>query len=164
MSLLDSGISHLLHLPETLERIAALSAALGHDGHSLDVAPAGNASEKGIGSVPVDILETSKNYSFFLDVPGLSKSDIQVTLEEEKLLIIKNNGKRKRENGEEEGCCKYLRMERKAAPKFVRKFRLPGDADSSAITAKCEDGVLTVTVEKLPPPEPKPKRVEVTVA
>jgi len=39
--------------------------------------------------------------------------------------------------------------------KFMRKFVLPDNADMDKISAVCRDGVLTVTVEKLPPPEPK---------
>lgn len=86
----------------------------------------------------------------------------QVTLEDDNTMVIKSNGKRKREDGEEEGC-KYLGLERKAAPKFLRKFRLPESCNTSAISARCENGVLTVTVEKLPPP-PKAKTVEVTIS
>lgn len=71
-------------------------------------------------------------------------------------------GKRKRDDGEEEGC-KYIRLERKAVQKLLRKFRLPGNANVAAITAKCENGVLTLVVEKLPPP-PKPKTVEVSIS
>lgn len=44
-----------------------------------------------------------------------------------------------------------------------RKFRLPENANVSAITAKCENGVLTVVVEKHPPPQ-KSKTVEVAIA
>ena len=86
-------------------------------------------------------------------------------MEDENILVVKssNSGKRKRDEGEEEGC-RYLRLERKAASKFVRKFRLPENSNPSAITARCENGVLSVVVEKLPPPpEPKPKKVEVKI-
>lgn len=86
----------------------------------------------------------------------------QVTVEDEHTLVIRTSGKRKREDGEEEGC-KYIRLERRAPPKFMRKFRLPENSNVSAISAKCENGVLTVTVEKLPPP-PKSKTVEVTIS
>ncbi|KAL5062581.1 hypothetical protein RYX36_024318 [Vicia faba] len=119
-------------------------------------------SRKTSTSIPVDILDTPKEYIFFMDFPGLSKSEIQVTVEEENTLVIKSNGKRKREDGEEEGC-KYLRLERRAPQKMVRKFRLPENANVSAITAKCENGVLTVVVEKQTPP-PKSKTVEVAIA
>ncbi|XP_047307109.1 17.4 kDa class III heat shock protein [Impatiens glandulifera] len=99
--------------------------------------------------LPVDILDSQNEYIFFIDVPGLSKTDIQVTVEEENTLVIRSSGKRKRDD--EEGCCKYIRMERRAQKKMMRKFRLPENA-------KCENGVLNVVVEKLPPP---PKTVKV---
>lgn len=83
-------------------------------------------------------------------------------MEDEKTLVIRSGGKRKREDGEEEGC-KYLRLERKAPKKLLRKFKLPENAKVSAITAKCENGVLTVVVEKHPPP-PKPRTVEVAIS
>ncbi|KAH0455180.1 hypothetical protein IEQ34_015212 [Dendrobium chrysotoxum] len=160
--LLDSGISNLLHIPEALERMAAFQPARGHEVQRIYDAGSRAGDDRGIGNVPVDILETSKSYTFFLDVPGLPKSEIQVNLENDKILVIRSNGKRKREDGEEEDG-KYLRLERKAAPpRFTRKFRLPYDSNTSGITAKCEDGVLTVVVEKLPPP-PEPKTVEVAV-
>ena len=56
-----------------------------------------------------------------------------------------------------------MRMERRVG-KFMRKFQLPENASTDAITAVCHDGVLTVTVEKIPPPETKqPKNIEVKV-
>ena len=86
----------------------------------------------------------------------------QVTVEDENTLVVRSGGKRKRDEGEEEGC-KYLRLERRAPQKLLRKFRLPKNANVSAITAKCENGVLTLVVEKLPLP-PKPKTVEVAIS
>ncbi|KAG0497700.1 hypothetical protein HPP92_002391 [Vanilla planifolia] len=125
--LLDSRPSPIfLHFPEELELFAALPPSRTTAGrrnlHSSSVARSDGGRTKGTGSVPVDILETPKNYAFFLDVPGLPKSEIQ-------------------------------------------KVSTSDDANTSAITAKYEDGVLTVLVEKLSPtPEPKTKTVEVPVA
>lgn len=85
-----------------------------------------------------------------------------MTVEEDNNLVIRSNGKRKRKDGDEEDC-KYLRLERRAPQKLTRKFRLPENSNVNAITAKCENGVLTVTIEKLPPP-PKSKTVEVAIA
>nr|GMD87390.1 17.3 kDa class II heat shock protein-like [Ipomoea batatas] len=46
---------------------------------------------------------------------------------------------------------------------LMRKFVLPENANKEKITAVCQDGVLTVTVEKLPPPEPKkPRTIEIS--
>jgi HSP20 family protein len=86
---------------------------------------------------------------------------VKVTLEEGKMLVIKSNGKRKRDEDEE--GSKYLRLERRALLKFTRKFKLPDDANAEAISAKCENGVLSVVMPKLPPPEKKTKTVEVKI-
>jgi len=94
-------------------------------------------------------------------MPGLKSGDIKVQVEDENVLLI--SGERKREEEKEGG--KYLKMERRVG-KFMRKFVLPENADvESGVSAVCQDGVLTVTVNKLPPPEPKkPKTIEVKVA
>ncbi|KAK9281393.1 hypothetical protein L1049_004293 [Liquidambar formosana] len=146
-----AAVSHLLNFPESIDKFAFPSRSNGTN------------ETKGVSSIPVDILDTPKEYIFYMDVPGLSKSDIQVTVEDENTLVIRSNGKRKREDGEEEGC-KYMRLERRPPQKMLRKFRLPENANVSAITAKCENGVLTVEVEKLPPPPNKSKTVQVTIA
>ncbi|KAG4199287.1 hypothetical protein ERO13_A05G137800v2 [Gossypium hirsutum] len=152
MSAVADTLTHWINFPENIEKLMFPSRT--HE--SCD------NENKGFSSIPADILDTPKEFIFYLDVPGLSKSDIQVTVEDENTLVIKSGGKRKREEFEEEGC-KYIRLERKAPQKLMRKFRLPENANVAAITAKCENGVLTVVVEKLPPP-PKPKTVEVAIA
>ncbi|KAF1890185.1 hypothetical protein Lal_00025518 [Lupinus albus] len=144
-------VNNLLNLPETMEKL--MFPSRGHDN---------NHENRGVSSIPVDILDTPKDYIFFMDVPGLSKSEIQVTIEDEKTLVIRSNGKRKREDGEDEGC-KYVRLERRVPQKLMRKFCLPENANVSVITAKCENGVLTVVVEKNPP-TPKSKTVQVAIA
>ncbi|KAL3839211.1 hypothetical protein ACJIZ3_023802 [Penstemon smallii] len=153
MSAVVEAMTELLHFPEFL-----LSSSRPNDSNHHH---RGGAAAAAV-TVPADILDTDKEYIFYMDVPGLSKSDIQVTVEDENTLVIKSNGKRKREDGEEEGC-KYIRLERRPPQKLMRKFRLPENCNASAITAKCENGVLTVVVEKLPPPPPKTKTVEVKV-
>ncbi|XWS20016.1 hypothetical protein CRYUN_Cryun31cG0065400 [Craigia yunnanensis] len=152
MSRVADTMTHWFSFPENIEKFMFPSWT--QDSHENE--------NKGFSSIPADILDTPKEFIFYLDVPGLSKSDIQVTVENENTLVIKSGGKRKREEVEEEGC-KYIRLERKPPQKLMRKFRLPENANVSAITAKCENGVLTVVVEKLPPP-PMPKTVEVAIA
>ncbi|KAK4269033.1 hypothetical protein QN277_022241 [Acacia crassicarpa] len=151
-SIVDSfngGLDSLFNLPETIEKLMFQ--------HRDD-----SQRTRGVSNIPVDIMETPKEYVFYMDIPGLSKTDIQVTVEDENTLVVRSNGKRKREDGEEEGC-KYLRLERRPPQKLLRKFRLPENANLAAINAKCENGVLTVTVEKHPPP-PKSKTVQVAIA
>jgi len=116
---------------------------------------------KAMASTPVDVKEYPNSYVFIVDMPGLKSNDIKVQVEDDNVLNI--GGERKR-NEKEEGEVKYIRMERRVG-KFMRKFTLPADCNLEAISAACEDGVLTVTVAKLPPPEPKkPRTIEVKIA
>ncbi|XP_059645221.1 17.3 kDa class II heat shock protein [Cornus florida] len=111
-------------------------------------------------TTPADVKEYPNSYVFVVDMPGLKSGDIKVQVEDDNVLVI--SGERKRE--EEEEGAKYVRMERRVG-KFMRKFVLPENANTDAISAVCQDGVLTVTVHKLPPPEPKkPKTIEVKIA
>jgi len=116
---------------------------------------------KAMASTPVDVKEYPNSYVFIIDMPGLKSNDIKVKIEDENVLNI--SGERKRNEKEEETEVKYIRMERRVG-KFMRKFTLPADCNVEAISAACQDGVLTVTVPKLPPPEPKkPKTIEVKI-
>lgn len=57
-------VNHLLNFPETIAKL---------------ISPPETHESKGASSIiPVDILDTQKEYIFYMDVPGLSKSDIQV--------------------------------------------------------------------------------------
>jgi HSP20 family protein len=115
---------------------------------------------KAMASTPADVKEYPNSYVFVVDMPGLKSGDIKVQVEDDNVLLI--SGERKRE--EEKEGAKYLRMERRVG-KFMRKFVLPENANTDAISAVCQDGVLTVTVNKLPPPEPKkPRTIQVSIA
>ncbi|WCJ18879.1 17.3 kDa class II heat shock protein [Euphorbia peplus] len=115
---------------------------------------------KAMATTPADVKEYPNSYVFIIDMPGLKSGDIKVQVEDDNVLLI--SGERKRD--EEKEGAKYVRMERRIG-KFMRKFSLPENANTDAISAVCQDGVLTVTVDKLPPPEPKkPKTIQVQVA
>ncbi|XVF35291.1 hypothetical protein REPUB_Repub18cG0133100 [Reevesia pubescens] len=113
---------------------------------------------KAMAATAADVIEYPTSYVFIVDMPGINHSEIKVQVENDNVLVV--SGERKREK---EGV-KYVRMERRVG-KFMRKFALPENANMDKISAVCQDGVLRVTVEKLPPPEPKkPKTIEVKVA
>ncbi|KAL5071593.1 hypothetical protein RYX36_022480 [Vicia faba] len=115
---------------------------------------------KAMAATPADVKENPNSYVFVIDMPGLKSGDIKVQVEDDNVLVI--SGERKREEEEKEGA-KYLRMERRVG-KFMRKFVLLENANTDAVSAVCQDGVLSVTVEKLPPPQPKkPRTIEVKV-
>ncbi|KAJ4882983.1 17.6 kDa class II heat shock protein [Raphanus sativus] len=117
--------------------------------------------QKAMAATPADVIEQPDAFAFVVDMPGIKGDEIKVQVESDNVLVV--SGERKRENKESEGV-KYVRMERRMG-KFMRKFQLPENADLEKISAACNDGVLKVTVGKLPPPEPKkPKTIQVQVA
>lgn len=61
-------VNHLFNFPESFEKFMFPSQE--HESNE----------NKGVSSIPVDILDTPKEYIFYMDVPGMSKSDIQVCL------------------------------------------------------------------------------------
>ncbi|KAJ0091437.1 hypothetical protein Patl1_13818 [Pistacia atlantica] len=115
--------------------------------------------------LPEDQPEKSRNNpsrAYVRDAKAMAATPADV-VEGENVLVVSGERNRDKEKDNKEGV-KYVRMERRVG-KFMRKFALPENANMDAISALAQDGVLTVTVEKLPPPEPKkPKTIEVQVA
>lgn len=104
----------------------------------------------------VDIAELEDRYEVNADVPGMSREDINVTLEKGVLTI---EGEKKRSSETEESAV--LRTER-VYGKFSRSFNLGDQVDASKISAAYKDGVLTVGLPKAE--VVKPKTIEVKVS
>ncbi|XP_010669350.2 17.1 kDa class II heat shock protein [Beta vulgaris subsp. vulgaris] len=112
---------------------------------------------KAMARTSADIKDLPNAYIFIVDMPGVKPAEVKVQVEDDNVLVVR--GERRKEK--EKDGVKYVKMERRGG-KFMRKFVLPENANTEGITAVCQDGVLTVTVEKLPPPEPKkPKTIEI---
>ncbi len=103
----------------------------------------------------VDLQERESEYVLRADLPGLTKEDITLTVEED---VVTLKGSRKEQK--DEPVKGYHRIER-AFGEFSRAFRIPSGIDAGKVEAKFEHGVLEV---KLPKPETaKPKQIEVTI-
>jgi HSP20 family protein len=96
-----------------------------------------------------DVKETKDSYIFKADVPGVKDSDIEVNVTGNRLNIT---GKRESEHKEQTDT--FYAYER-AYGDFTRTFTLPEGADTQSTSADLKDGVLTLTVKKMPEMQPK---------
>lgn len=103
-----------------------------------------------------EVKETKDSYVFRGDVPGIKQEDLEVHLTGNRLTI---SGKREAEKKEERET--YYAVERSYGS-FQRAFTLPDGIDANRVVADLRDGVLTVTVSKMP--EMQPKKIAVSTA
>jgi len=103
----------------------------------------------------MDVHEDKDNVYVRVEVPGMKKEDIDVSLHDGTLTI---SGERKNET-KHEGAEVY-RAERFFG-RFQRTITLPSPVDSDKVKAQYRDGVLSVTLAKTE--ESKPKQIDVKV-
>lgn len=103
----------------------------------------------------VDIIENRDRYTLNAELPGISKEEVQVTLENNVLTI---RGEKKTNADQKEGDVH--RVERRYGS-FERSFTLPAAVDVNKIDAQFRDGVLTLTLPKAE--EAKPRAIDVKV-
>ncbi|MGE5361932.1 MAG: Hsp20/alpha crystallin family protein [Bacteroidales bacterium] len=100
---------------------------------------------------PVDLYETPEHYVLSVELPGLSRDDFQIAVQDGKVIV---KGQRPTQQSANE---QFHRVER-GHGHFSRTFELPQPIDDSAIAADLRDGILTVTIPKL---AVRPRRIEV---
>ena len=89
-----------------------------------------------------DICETENGFEIYAELPGVSESDVNISVTDN-LLTIKGE---KRQAVETEGK-NYHRVERRYG-NFQRSFTLPRHVETSGIKAQFTDGVLTLEIPK----------------
>ncbi|HLF38542.1 MAG TPA: Hsp20/alpha crystallin family protein [Burkholderiales bacterium] len=89
----------------------------------------------------IDVTKTDDGYTVKADIPGVSKDDIQVSIDGNEVTI---SGEIKKESEQKKGE-EVLRSERYYG-KVSRSFTLPHDVDEAKVVAKYADGVLKLTL------------------
>jgi HSP20 family protein len=97
-------------------------------------------------SPALDVAESEQAYTVTLDLPGVAKGDVKVSIEGRRVSIEARSAKAdERKDGD-----RVLLRER-AASSYGRNFVLPVDLDQERSKAKLEHGVLTLELAKRQP-------------
>ena len=104
----------------------------------------------------VDVMEEKERFVLRADVPGVAATDIEVNMEDGVLTV---SGERLAESRDD---IDGLRRFERASGRFSRRFTLPETADAEHIAAKSANGILEVTIPKLP--QVQPRRITVEAA
>ncbi|MGB0523193.1 MAG: Hsp20/alpha crystallin family protein [Flammeovirgaceae bacterium] len=92
---------------------------------------------------PVNVKEYDDQYLLLLYAAGYAKSDFQVSLKDHTLVITVKKASHEQEDGW------HWRRQEFHAGAFEREFELNEKVNKAEITAKYEEGILTVTLPKL---------------
>jgi len=116
------------------------------------------ASRKLATGPKVDIIDAGPTLEVFAEIPGLNEKDIEVSLRDNNLIL----------KGEKKGRSK---TESKSLLKceigfgsFYRAIPLSTEVDADRVSASYKDGILMVTLEKLPQAQSKVKKIPVSMS
>lgn len=101
----------------------------------------------------VGIRETDDKMVVEVDLPGVKEDELSIEVEDEKLIVKgerKHQDEVKREN--------YYHLE-SSYGSFSRVIGLPAYVESDKTDAQMKDGILTITIPKLP--QRKPKKIQI---
>ena len=104
----------------------------------------------------VDIYEDADHLTLDAELPGFTKEQIDVTIDNNVLTITADRSV----SGDSEDAKQGWLLHERRRTRFQRSFSLPNTVDGSSIDAKLVDGVLKVVLNKRQ--EAKPRKVSIT--
>jgi HSP20 family protein len=124
------------------------------DDFSLGMAPAFTNNE----FVPrIEIKDKGNAYLVSAEVPGMNDKDMNVSIRNDNLIL---EGEKKKEHKEDK---KGVYRSELSYGSFYRAIPLTDDIDPEKVSAAYKNGVLTVTVEKLPEAQRHTKKIPIAV-
>jgi HSP20 family protein len=103
-------------------------------------------------SPPADVYQTDKEYTIEIDLPGIDRTALDISIDNDKLLI----------RGERSIEQEARHRRERPQGRFLRRFAVPATVDQKAIAADYKDGVLRVRLPKRKAPQAQ--RVEIKVS
>jgi len=108
----------------------------------------------------IDISEDEQKLHITAELPGIEKSEVKLSINEEGLLSIKGEKKREFKEEKKEEEISFIRAER-IYGSFTRTFLLPDYVNRESIKAVYNNGVLEVTFDKVEPQAPKETHITI---
>lgn len=94
----------------------------------------------------LDVAESDAAYIVTLDMPGVAKEDVKITVEGRRVSIAA-----KAEKAEDKTEGDRIVYRERVARSYARSFTLPQEVEQGEAGAKLESGVLTLTLPKRNP-------------
>lgn len=88
----------------------------------------------------VDVFRRDDEYVMEVAVPGMSRNDVKLSIESDHLIIEAERKSTRKTSDETQLHARHFR----------RSFFLPSDVDINRVTARCINGLLTVTLKRKP--------------
>jgi len=95
----------------------------------------------------VDIQETENSYVLDMELPGYDEKNIEVHVDGSSLTISSKEEDTREEKKNNDNAGTYILRERKVNS-FTRSFKLPENADSTAVNASFKNGILSLQIKK----------------
>ena len=103
----------------------------------------------------LDLYQNNDNIIAIVELPGMRKEDIEISLHDGMLTISGERRMQAQESEQPERTERYV-------GKFRRSITLPSRVDANKVSASYRDGILTVTLPKAE--EAKAKQIPVSVS
>lgn len=94
----------------------------------------------------INVIENEKDYTVEIAAPGMTKEDFKITIDKDNNLSIEMEKKNETKE-ESKDKKKYLRREFSYS-KFEQSILLPENVDKDKISAKMDNGVLSIEIPK----------------
>jgi HSP20 family protein len=104
-------------------------------------------------SPALDVAESNLAYTVQLEVPGVAKEDVKVTVEGRRVTVqakheVNEERSEKLDDKKGQGDTDRIVYRERSATSYSRSFTLPVEVDQAESQAKLENGVLTLTLPK----------------
>lgn len=92
----------------------------------------------------VDFSESDTSYTISAELPGIDKSDVEISIRGDMLVL---SGEKRSQTDEKR---ENVHISERRYGHFQRAFTLPDDADAENVDARFDNGVLTISIARVP--------------